>query len=237
MPDLASFQRQFAAALMAEGQGEPPFRAQAFAVYRNTSARGVVEALRASYPTVDMLLGEEAFTQIALEFRRDQPPKGPVLSDYGREFAGFLRCQPWTCELPYIADVAWLDWLWLESFLAPDAINTAQQPSSISKIGLHPAARFAWLATPAMTIWLAHRDPWSMAELEPAWVEEGALFTRPGSNVRAEATDAAFHRLLTACIAPASVAEVVTSVAAEFPNSDLPELLRRGVAGGALILT
>lgn len=236
MPDLASFQRDFANALMADGQAGPSFRSQAFAVYRNTSARGVVEALRASYPTVDMLLGEEAFTQVALDFRREQPPKGPVLSDYGRDFAAFLGRQPWTCELPYLADVARLDWLWLESFLAADAMATPLQPSSISRVALHPAARFVWMATPAMTIWLAHRDPWSMAELEPDWVEEGALFTRPGSHVRAEPIDAALHRLLTACTVPASVAEVVTRVAAEFPTADVPELLRRGVASGALIL-
>lgn len=239
MRDLASFQRDFAGALTSESEGvtESSFRSQAFAVYRNTTARGAVEALRASYPTVDMLLGDEAFSQVAIEFRREHPPRGPVLSDYGREFAGFLRCQPWTCELPYLADVAWLDCLWLESFLAADALATPLRPSGNSGIALHPATRFAWLATPAMTIWLAHRDPWSMDELEPNWVEEGALFTRPGSSVRAEPIDAAFHRLLMACIVPASVAEVVIGVAADFPTANVPELLRRGIASGALILT
>jgi len=222
---------------MADRQDDLAFRSQAFAVYRNTAARGVVEALRASYPTVDMLLGAEGFTQVALEFRRNRPPNGPVLSDYGREFAGFLRCQPWTCELPYVADVAWLDWLWLESLRAADAIAVPPQPGGMSRIALHPAARFAWLATPAMTIWLAHRDPWSLDELEPDWVEEGALFTRPGSSVRAEPIDAALHGLLTACTVPAPIADVVTGVAAEFPTADVPDLLRRGVACGALILT
>ena len=237
MPDLATFQRDFAAALMAHGQVEPSFRSQAFAVYRNTSVRGAVEALRASYPTVDLLLGEEAFTQVAIEFRRELPPRTPVLSDYGREFAGFLQCQPWTCELPYLSDVAWLDWLWLESFLAPDTPPAPCRPNTSARIALHPAARFAWTATPAMTIWLAHRDPWSIVALEPDWIEEGALFTRPGSCVRAEPTDAALHRLLLECADRAPVADVVTRVAAAFPAADVPELLRRGVAAGALIFT
>jgi len=237
MPDLAIFQRDFAEALMADGQAGPSFRSQAFAVYRNTSARGVVEALRASYPTIDMLLGDEAFTQVALEYRRDRPPAGPVLSDYGREFASFLGRQPWTCELPYVADVALLDWLWLESFLASDEAPVPNQFAGNARIALHPSARFAWLSTPAMTIWLAHRDPWSMAELEPDWVEEGALFARPGHSVRAELIDPPLHRMLTECIVPASVADVVTNVASAFPTADVPSLLRRGVASGALILT
>jgi hypothetical protein len=237
MSDLANFQHDFASALMADGETGLSIRSQAFAVYRNTSARGVVEALRASYPTVDMLLGDDSFGQVALQFRNKRPPAGPVLSDYGRQLAGFLRCQPWSCELPYLADVAWLDWLWLESFLAADSLPAPVTAGGCAQIALHPAARFAWTPTPAMTIWLAHRDPWSLAELEPEWVEEGALFTRHGSCVRAELIDAALHRLLSECTVPSPVGEVVAKVAAAFPAADVSELLRRGIAAGALILT
>jgi hypothetical protein len=236
MPDLATFQRAFADAVMADGQPAPPFRTQDFAVYRNTSARGAVEALRAAYPTVDLLVGEEMFTQVALDYRRTQPPAGPVLSEYGSDFGAFLARQPWTCELPYLSDVARIDWLWLESFLAQDAAALPQSFTGETRIVLHPATRFSWLATPAMTIWQAHRDPWEMSELNPDWIEEGALFTRPGLTVRAELIDAPFHHLLIACAAPASVADVVSTVAAAFPQAHVPELLQRGVGSGALII-
>jgi hypothetical protein len=236
MPDLATFQRAFADALMADGQPAPPFRTLAFAVYRNSSARGAVEALRAAYPTIDMLVGEEMFTQVALDYRREYPPMGPVLSDYAATFATYLASQPWTCELPYLADVARLDWLWLEAFLAPDATALPRSTTGGTRIALHPATRFAWLATPAMTIWLAHRSPSELTELDPDWIEEGALFTRPGLGVRAELIDAAFHHLLIACAAPAPVADVVSTVAAAFPEANVPELLQRGVASGALII-
>jgi hypothetical protein len=209
MSDLASFQREFASALLADDQAAPPFRSQAFAVYRNTSARGIVEALRASFPTVDMLVGEEMFTEVALDFRREQPPAGPVLSDYGADFAAFL------------------------------ARDSAALPPSIggeAMIGLHPAARFAWLASPAMTIWQAHRDPWKMTELDLEWAEEGALFTRLGPCVRAEQIDAAFHRLLLACVTPAPIADIASTVAAAFPLADVPRLFQRGVASGALLI-
>ncbi|MDP9423008.1 MAG: DNA-binding domain-containing protein [Pseudomonadota bacterium] len=236
MPDLASFQRDFAAALMAQDQPAIPFRSQSFAVYRNTSARGSVEALRAAYPTVDMLVGEAMFTQVALDYRRERPPSSPVLSDYGADFPHYLARQPWTSELPYLADVARLDWLWLESFLAADPDQSRPTIFSHSRIMLHPAARFGWFATPAMTIWQAHRDPWEQGELEPEWREEGALFTRPGSTVCAELIDAACHRLLLACSIPTSVGECATSVAEAFPTANVPELLRGCVASGALII-
>ena len=236
MPDLAAFQRDFAAALMVQHQPAPPFRSQAFAVYRNTSARGAVEALRAAYPTVDMLVGEEMFSQVALDYRRARPPLSPVLSDYGADFPEYLARQPWTCELPYLADVARLDRLWLESFLAAGVDGRLRTALGQSRIMLHPAARFGWFVTPAMTIWQAHRDPEGLVELEPDWCEEGALFSRPGNTVNAQPIDAACHRLLLACASPTSVNECVTSVAGAFPTANIPELLQRCVANGALII-
>ena len=236
MPDLASFQRDFAAALMLDGDAAVTFGSQAFAVYRNTSARGAVEALRSAYPTVDMLVGEEMFTQVALDFRKEQPPAGPVLSDYGAGFAAFLARQPWMCELPYLADIARLDRLWLESFLAADLPALPKSVGANARIILHPATRLAWLATPAMTIWQAHRQPQAIVELDLDWAEEGALFTRPATAVHAEKIDPAFHRLLIAFAGAKSVAEVVPEIALEFPRADVPDLLHRGVVTGALIV-
>lgn len=234
MPDLAQFQQAFADAVMAEEQPAPHFRTHAFAVYRNTSARGAVEALRASYPTIDALLGSDMFTDVALDYRREAPPASPVLSDYGVAFADFLARQPWTSELPYVADVARLDRLWLESFLAGGADTLPRPFGPASRIALHPAARFAWLGTPALTIWQAHRDGFD--ELDPEWCEEGALFTRPGLTVRAEPIDRATHRLLTACAVPARLDELAGDVARAFPEADIPALLQRCVASGALII-
>lgn len=236
MPDLASFQRDFAAALTADEQPEPSFRSSAFAVYRNTSARGAVEALRAAYPTVDMLVGGEMFTQVALDYRRERPPAGPVLSDYGGDFPLYLARQPWTSELPYLADVAKLDRLWLESFLAAGVEMIRPTMLGRSQIMLHPTARFGWFMTPALTIWQAHREPGGLVGLEPDWREEGAVVTRPANAVRALPIDAAAHRLLLACARPTSIGESVAVVAEAFPNANIPELVGNCVAVGALII-
>ncbi|HEU0310741.1 MAG TPA: DNA-binding domain-containing protein [Sphingomicrobium sp.] len=236
MLDLASFQKAFAAAAMTEGQPGIMFRSHAFAVYRNTSARGAVEALRASYPTVDALIGSEMFTEVALDFRRGCPPNGPVLSDYGANFADYLALQPWTSELPYLADVGRLDWLWLESFLAAGAETLPRPLDTTSHIRLHPAARFVWLETPALTIWQAHRDPAGFDELEPEWRAEGALFARPGLHVRVEPIEPDCHRLLLCASAPIRIGDLAAAVGEAYPDSDVPELLRRCIAAGALII-
>ena len=194
MRDLAAFQAAFTEALLADQPVGAVAAAPGFAVYRNTCARGAVEALRAAYPTIDALIGEEAFTHAALDYRGANLPASPVLSDYGADFAEFLERQPWTGELPYLADVARLDRLWLECFLSAD-----------------PAARLAWLATPAMTIWQAHRQPAGFDELAPAWREEGALFTRAGGAIRAEQTDRTTYLRLAEGL-PGSCADATQSL-------------------------
>jgi hypothetical protein len=236
MPDLAEFQRDFAAAIIRDGQPERSLRSQAFAVYRNTCARGVVEGLRAAFPTIDMIVGEEMFTGIALEYRSAEPPAGPVLSDYGSRFPAWLARQPWTCELPYIADVARLDWMWLESFLAADPKDMPTQFGPQPRIMLYPATRFAWLATPALTIWQAHRDPRGFDLLDPDWIEEGALFTRSDGQVRAHPIDRACHYLLLLCAASTALSQCLETVAEVHPQSNVPELLQRCLAAGALII-
>lgn len=238
MSDLAAFQQSFAKAVLADHPLDRISNQREFAIYRNTSARGAVEALRAAYPTVDMLVGDEMFTQVALDYRGKCPPSGPVLSDYGADFPDFLARQPWTSELPYLADVARLDWLWLSAFLAPDIERLAPltNESDSRRIGLHPTARFTWLATPAMTIWQAHRDPWDLAELAPEWREEGALFTRRGQEVRAELIGPESHHLLLTCAAGMGLDDCLVAVSAAFPNADVADLFDRCFMSGALII-
>lgn len=236
MSDLAHFQRAFAAAILTDQQPEPSIRSQAFSVYRNTSARGAVEALRATYTTINQLLGDDLFSQVALEYWHGEPPAGPVLSDYGSGFARFLARQPWTCELSYLADVARLDWLWLESFLSADADAEQRQVEYGSRIRVHPATRVAWLSTPALTIWQAHRQPEGFDELEPEWREEGALFTRRGLQVVALPIDRACHYLLLVSSSSPRVDHCVATVAETYSQSNVPDLLQQCIAAGALII-
>ena len=236
MRDLATYQRAFAEALLAPEPQDHLARAPGFAVYRNTCAHGIVEALRAAYPTVDCLLGEETFTAAALAFRDEQPPACPVLSSYGAGFAGFLAHQPWTSELPYLTDVAVLDRLWLEAHLAADMVSPQPARSATSfqplRLALQPATRFAWLETPAVTIWLAHRSPGGFDELSPEWRAEGALATRLADRVVLRPIDRTEHRLLTLIAAGQAVCSIAEAIGSE---TDLAALFARLIAYGAAL--
>ena len=192
--DLLQFQRDFAASLDRPAAG-------AMAVYRNTVLHGAVEAVRANYPVVEQILGEEMFQRVAVDFAAQCPPRRPALALYGARLAEWLEEQPWIGDLDYLPDVARVERLRVESVMAADAepLNAdevrARKTAGLA-LALHPSVRFDWLATPAMSIWLAHQQAVA-SEIAPEWRSEGALFVRPSPFVlHAPRIGAAAHRIL-----------------------------------------
>jgi hypothetical protein len=227
-PDLATFQRQLVAAIDAPATGP-------LAVYRNTVIHGAVEALRSNYPVVEQIVGEEMFEGIAVEFSAARPPRSPVLALYGEEFAEWLCGQAWIDDLPYLPDVARVERLHVECVMAADAPALADAPSEMSqlKLKLHPAARFIWLQTPAMSIWLAHQRP-VPAVIEPEWKPEGALFARPSPFVmHTPRIGAAAHRFLFGIRLGERVGQALSAADRLYPDEDInavfASLLNMGV--------
>jgi hypothetical protein len=198
MSELARFQRQFADRLM---QPQPP--ATPMRVYLNTVMLGAFDALAANFPVTQAILGERGFEALALAFVRRHPPEQPILTLYGSRFPDWLAGQPIIRELSYLADVARCELLRSEALHAADApVLTAQMLEAVTpdrllalKLRLHPAARFAWLQTPALAIFQAHLDGFE-GELAPHWKAGGALFTRPGTTPLGHELDSPSHRLL-----------------------------------------
>lgn len=219
---LLEFQRDLAAAIDTPVDG--PLR-----VYRNTVVNGCVEALRDNYPVVARLLGDEMFDRIAADHAAQCPPREPVLALYGVGFSEWMEEQPWIDELEYIADVARVERLYIESLFAADAEPLAlaalggRSDWNVLELPLHPAARFDWFATPAMSIWLAHRQA-EIGELTFDWHGEGALFTRPGAEVQPISIDRAAHRFLFSIRRGESVGASAIATAELYPGTDIGSL-------------
>lgn len=240
MSSLAAFQREFVRA--AVGGRTPLSRRPAFAVYRNTALQAALSALAATYPTVEQLLGEEGFAAIALRFARSVRPVSPMLSDYGETFADWLALQPALGDLPYLADVARIDWMCVEAHRAADASLLDQgaladsTPESWMKrrAALHPATRISWFRLPAPSIWLAARDGMLDAAFEPDWCAEGVLVTRPVDAVQVVRIDAATHRLLGGIRLGESIGQAACAAAALYPHADIGQSFARILESGAI---
>lgn len=116
MPTLLEFQRAMRASLIERrsagvvrslADGVAPDRLD---IYRNTIFFGLTRALRLAYPAVERLVGGEFFEGAAQIFVSECLPRTAYLDQYGDAFPDFLRHFPPAASLPYIADVAALEW-------------------------------------------------------------------------------------------------------------------------------
>ena len=81
-----------------------------FTIYRNNVAASLVSAVTATFPVCVELVGEEFFSLMALEFIRAHPPTSRILAYYGGAFADYVRHFPPAASLPYLADIANLEY-------------------------------------------------------------------------------------------------------------------------------
>lgn len=152
-----------------------------FDVYRNNVAVSLTEALSAGFPVIEKLVGEEFFRAMAGVFLRAHPPRSPVLALWGDAFPGFLATFPPVAHLPYLADVARLEYALREAYHAADAPQAATDalahPALMqARVRLAPATRLVTSPYPILTIWRANTDP----DAPPArGGAEHVLVTRP----------------------------------------------------------
>lgn len=239
MPDLLSFQRDFVHSMAATGHQPSPML-----VYRNTSLLGAIEALRDNFPVTCDIVGERVFDGLVTAFVQRHAPAEPVLALYGEHFPDWLAGQEIAAELPYLADVARCERMWIESMHAADAPRLElhhlqlDNPDALLalRLRLHPAARFAWQTSPAVEIWQAHQDGFD-GELEPEWRAVGALFTRPELDVAGFAITAACHRLLFGVRLGETLGVAAGAAARIYPQTDIGQCFAQLVQAGAFANT
>lgn len=90
-------------------------------VYRNNYYISLTEALRSVYVSVDKLVGKGFFDFVAHGYIDAHPSKSGNLHEFGDCFAGFIGSLEQAASVPYIADVARLDWAWHQMFHAKDS--------------------------------------------------------------------------------------------------------------------
>jgi hypothetical protein len=245
---LRCFQDGFAAALL---DPEPGYalapeiaalvRQPGFAVYRNTTIKGCIDALQANYPAVARLVGDEWFRACAAVYVRANLPTEPTLLHYGAGFAAFLAAFEPASELPYLPGVARLDRFWTEAHAARDQAlvdaatlaGIAPGMQDLTVLLPHASSRWAWFHdAPIFTIWRRNRAAGPYDDGEIAWHGEGALLVRPFDVVRSIALDRAECALLDACAAGCTIGESLRAARHAVDGADAAGALRRLVDAG-----
>jgi hypothetical protein len=222
-------QRAFAAALRDPARAAPPgLRVptgvdpqRRFDVHRNNTVMALVDALAAAFPVTRALVGETFFRAMARERIRLDPPRSPIVADYGQGFAAFIAGFPPAHGVPYLPDMARLEYLRVQAYHAADAqpleasayqqLLATPERLAAARLRLHPAC--AWLRSDyaVRSLWAAHQDSDRArdAALEALDTDasEALLVTRPQWQVHVSAMPPAGVAWLDALRGGASLGE------------------------------
>lgn len=136
------------------------------AVYQNNYAHSLREALKDSYPVVLRLIGEDFFHALAMEFIQSHPPKQASLQSYGLEFISFVSDHEQCQQLPFLADIAHIEYLYIQCFHGPEqeAINLnhllAEEENDLPNVVFtaHPNVHLISSDYPSLDIWYANLE-------------------------------------------------------------------------------
>lgn len=135
------------------------------AVYRHHVLTSLTAALESTFPVVCRLVDRRFFGWLADCYIRESPPAGPCLFEYGGDFPEFIAAFPACAHLPWLSDVARLEWAMNTAVHAPDAapLDPASlgsiPPSTVSQLAprLHPSVTLLASRWPVDAIWRANR--------------------------------------------------------------------------------
>jgi len=94
--------------------------AEGLAVYRGNVVGNLTQTLKSIYPVCSQLVGEKFFEATSAQFISQFPCFSPDLGDYGEQFPDFLTDFEPVANLPYLPDVARLEWFWHRVFIGED---------------------------------------------------------------------------------------------------------------------
>ncbi|MGK5034562.1 MNIO family bufferin maturase [Janthinobacterium sp. LB3P118] len=208
---LAAGQQAFVTALLDTGATLPSFAGEAvserFSLYRGNLGATWRRTLGQAYPVVLALVGEDFFAGLARAYGRKMPSDSADLNQFGARFADFLAAFPPVAALPYLPDMARLEWALHLAHYAPDA--QALAPESLAALHpdqlearhltLHPACALLASNWQVAVLWQAHQEGEGQGMFpHDMQVASWALVCRPRWKAQVLVVDAATHAALLA---------------------------------------
>jgi hypothetical protein len=253
MPSLRELQQGFADALFAGDGAPPPFATippeaavERIAVYRRALFANYRNALGATFPVVTKLVGAPFFHAAVDAFVRAHRSTSGDLNVYGDAFPDFLAAYPHAAELPYLADVARLEWAQDEANRAadvsspPDAVLAALAtvvPERLPavRLVLAPSCRLVASDYPVLRIWQVNQEGFVGDDRTSLDAGADALLVRrePG-GVTIERVAAAEFAWLAALASGKSLGTAIDAAQVAGTPFDLAASLRTRIADGTI---
>jgi hypothetical protein len=250
-PHLLAFQGAFAAALLNPEPRIPPLVSRSddadatrrFGIYRNNVNASLSGALASRFPVIERLVGADFFRAMALLFIERHPPRSPVLSAYGAGFPDFLdRFEP-VASLPYLSDIARLEWARAAAYHAADdhSVDIARlssiPPERLHDVRLtfHASARVIASNYPIISIWRTNTHDDAVREIGPDLPGEAALVSRPALDVLVTPLPRGAARLFTRLAHGDTLGAAAQVATEDDPELELSDALALLFGAGAVI--
>ncbi len=227
MADLFQIQSQLARVLDGAGApglplplfvGEEDDVARRLAVYRGNVLAASGQALAAAYPVIGQVVGAEFFDALARAYLAHSPSTNGDLNQYGMQFPAFLEGFPPVRELPYLPDLARLEWAVHRAHYAADvdrldvsrlaSVPEAAQPNL--RLKLNPLCALFESRYPLARIWEIHQKDYAGEfSVQFHGGPFRTLVSRPRFRAQANAITAGEYELLAATAAGATLSEAL----------------------------
>ena len=214
--DFASVQQRFANAIFSPHSHEPPAcgdihagslsAEKRLAIYRHNVYTTLKNALHDLYPAVCSIVGDSFFDEMAYAFISAERSHSGDLNCFGESLPTFIAGYPHAVELPYLADVARLEWRWHSAFHAADtqSLDLARlgelPPEALSEtvFELHPSFALLVSQFPLFQIWQMNQSGYD-GEWAPDWAidQDRLVVYQQGFEVAVQQLDAAEFAMLS----------------------------------------
>lgn len=174
-----------------------------FSATRKRTLAALTAQLQGVYPTVQQVLGDDTFAEVAARYFYTHPPMTPHPVEAVEMFAYFLESQPQAKAFPFLPDVATVDLGYHKAYHAVDAntvrtsIFTELLPEELAakRIQLHPACFWFTSSYAIFDIWRLHHSPVPPQTIDYHWPQD-VIIVRPHLNVEIHRIDVGFTNAL-----------------------------------------
>ncbi len=140
-------------------------------IYRNNFFESLSGTLMEVFPVSAAFVGDDFLRQSLKAFVMASPPVQPVLHLYGGGFPTFLRGFGPAQSVPYLADLAEMEWLTHEVMLVDEKAAELEEQAYLkavdqSRLTLAENAKFVQSDYPIFDLWLAATDQLSPDDVD-----------------------------------------------------------------------
>ncbi|MDH2434335.1 DNA-binding domain-containing protein [Pokkaliibacter sp. MBI-7] len=189
-------------------------------VYRNNRRVVLKSMLSSVYRMVAQIVGDDFFQALIHRYVQTLPSLSGNLHLYGGEMAAMLRAMPEADGLPYLGDVAELEWAWHECYYAADSADfdmaklAAVAPDAFAQLRfvLSPALQLVRSDYPLYTIWQRHQPDSEVVQVDLGQGGQCVALWRPYGQVQIRPLSRGEYQLLLTLQQGASLQQAVESL-------------------------